>query len=271
VPSETKQAEEQNKPAAQVPPAAVSAPAPKEAPAATGVKVEAPQNPPTEAAKPAKGVEKEFFKLREKVRSEKAEKEAAVTQRDQEIAALKARLDAFDKAKEAPASSPQSKAEALFENPEQFAAETARTAEEKAFERLKSEIAQAQERAQLEAKASEATNWLRTRSHLKQDPAMNDAIGEKIAERYGALADADPMAAGLRAYLDVCRDKGIAPDFSDYVSQAPVHQASSGITPSVAGKGEAPVIDSSNIKQYSESEVAKAYREGRYKGKVIQL
>src|SRR5688572_1742620 len=92
---------EKDKPADQSTQAGESAP-PNNDKTAAGGSIEAPQaGKPEDSSKPPKGVEVEFFKLREQrreLRETVSEKDKAIAERDAQLAAVKARLEALEKA-----------------------------------------------------------------------------------------------------------------------------------------------------------------------------
>lgn len=267
------QAEVKDKPADQSTQAAESAPAHKDT-TVTGGSKETTQAMTTEASgKPPKGVEVEFFKLRNDRRELKetvAQKEQAIAERDNQLAALKTRLEALEKApKEASRSEKASVEPDIFEDPK-GALEKVKL---DAVELIRQERIAENKRAELDKAQLEAGEMLLTRSHITQDESFAREVAMQLHEggRYHKLADSDPHSAAELAYLAVCKAKGVAPDFSSK-SQA-AQSAASGIKPSAAGVGEKPVITAKDVREgkYSEEDVRKAIAEGRYQGKVIKL
>lgn len=267
------QAEVKDKPADQSTQAAESAPANKDT-TVTGGSQETTQATTTEASgKPPKGVEVEFFKLREQRRELKetvAQKEQALAERDAKLTALQARLEALEKApKEASRSEKASAEPDIFEDPK-GALEKVKL---EAVELIRQERIAEKQRAELDKAQLEAGEMLLTRSHIKQDENFAREVAMQLHEggKYHKLADSDPHSAAKLAYLAVCEAKGVAPDFASKSQSA--QSAASGIKPSAAGVGEKPVITAKDVREgkYSEEDVRKAIAEGRYQGKVIKL
>lgn len=265
-------AEVTDKPADQSTQAAESAPANNDKTAAGGV--ETAQAVASEgSSKPPKGVEVEFFKLREQrreLRESDAAKARAISERNAEIAALKAKLEARDKA-----AAESSRSEKKSDDPDIF--EDPKAALEKvkldAVELIRQEREAEQRRAALDKAQLEAGEMLLTRSHIKQDETFAREVAMQLHEggRYHKLANEDPQAAAELAYLAVCKAKGVVPDFSS--KQSAAQSASTGIKPSAAGQSESPVITSEDVRKgkVSKEDVRKAIAEGRYKGRVIKL
>lgn len=214
------------------------------------------------------GVKREFFNLREKVRTEREEKE----QLRSELEALKARLAS-------PGNGSSAKAPDPLEDPEGYGQSMdarAAAAAEKKFNELLS-----QHNVQSSAANSEA--WLRSRSHLEDDNKAADEVAEIIQNQYGHLVRLDPRAAARSAYSDWCEMKGVTPDLSSNNTSLnpPRHakpsRAGSGTsnsdkvyTPAEVSKTLASLSSKAAIDAYV-AEVEKAAREGRYKGKFISL
>lgn len=217
------------------------------------------------------GVKREFFNLREKVRTEREEKE----QLRSELEALKARLAS-------PGNGSSAKAPDPLEDPEAYST----SLEQRAREAAKKEFNDLLSQHNVQASAVHSNEWLRSRSHLEDDNRAADEVAEIIATRYAHLTrgeNADPRAAARNAYLDWCEAKGVAPDLSsnNFGSNPPRHakpsRAGSGTsnsdkvyTPAEVSKTLASLGSKAAIDAYV-AEVEKAAREGRYKGKFIQL
>lgn len=268
------QAEVKDKPADQSTQAAESAPAKNETTVAGGSQ-ETTQAKTTEAsAKPPKGAEVEFFKLREQrreLRESVVEKDKAIAERDAKLAAVSARLEALEKAGKDTSRSEKASADPdIFEDP--------KAALEKvkldAVELIRQERIAEKQRAELDKAQLEAGEMLLTRSHIKQDDAFKREVAMQLHEggRYHKLANEDPQAAAELAYLAVCKAKGVVPDLSVNKSSN-AQEAATGIKPSAAGNGTPPVVTAEDIKsgKVSVEDAKKAYAEGRYKGRVIRI
>ena len=206
-------------------------------------------------------VKREFFNLREKVRTEREEKES-----------LRAELDAL-KAQIAGSGQGQHKKADPLEDPEGYG----RGVEERAREAAGKEFDARLARHNQTIAAAHSEQWLRSRSHLEDDGKAADEVREIIEANYPD-APKNSRAAARSAYLDWCEIKGVTPDLSNSSLTPPRHAK-----PSAAGSGSSlasKVYTPEEVKkaQYTLSgkaldaynaEVVKAAREGRYKGKVI--
>lgn len=217
------------------------------------------------------GVKREFFNLREKVRTEREEKEQERAEKQalrQELDALKAQLGGSGAKRPDP-----------LENPEAYSDSVEKRAEEAATKRFNELLSQ----HNVQSSAANSESWLRSRSHLEDDNKAADEVADIIATNYQHLVRLDPRAAARSAYSDWCEMKGVTPDLSSNNSglvpprQAKLSRAGSGTshadktyTPQEVAKTLASLSSPAAIKAYSE-EVEKAAREGRYKGKFIQL
>lgn len=214
------------------------------------------------------GVKREFFNLREKVRTEREEKESLRSELD----ALKAQLASSNNGSSSKRPDPLEDPEAYSGSVEKRATEAA----EKKFNELLSQH-------NVNSSAAHSEQWLRSRSHLEDDNKAADEVAEIISSQYAHLVRLDPRAAARSAYSDWCEMKGVAPDLSsNNTSLNPPRHAK----PSSAGNGTshadktytpqevAKTLKALNspaaIKAYAE-EVEKAAREGRYKGNFISL
>jgi hypothetical protein len=67
---------------------------------------------------------------------------------------------------------------------------------------------------------NKAADFLLTRSHLKEDKALQEEVLKTIQEKYGHIGAIDgardPMGAARLAYIDVCAQKGIVPDLPGF-------------------------------------------------------
>lgn len=209
------------------------------------------------------GVKREFFNLREKVRTEREEKES-----------LRAELEAL-KAQLASSGQGQHKKADPLEDPEAYLAESEKRARKAAGEEFEARLA-GHNRQVL---ASQSEQWLRSRSHLEDDGKAADEVAEIIAANYPDAAS-NPRAAARSAYLDWCEIKGVTPDLSNSSLTPPRHAK-----PSAAGSGsslasktftpdevrEAQTKLSGKALDAYNAEVVKAAREGRYKGTAISF
>lgn len=213
------------------------------------------------------GVKREFFNLREKVRTEREEKESLRSELD----ALKAQI-----ASSGTVSSP--KRPDPLENPEAYSDSVEKRAEEAATKRFNDLLSQ----HNVQSSAAHSEQWLRSRSHLEDDNKAADEVAEIIQNQYSHLVRLDPRAAARSAYSDWCEMKGVNPDLSsNNNSLTPPRHAK----PSSAGSGASQAnktYDQAEVKRTISglsgkaldayvAEVEKAAREGRYKGKFIQL
>ena len=208
------------------------------------------------------GIKREFFNLREKVRTEREEKESLRSELD----ALKAQL----------AKGPANRPDPL-EDPEAYSGSVERRATEAAERRFNELLSQ----HNVNSSAAHSEAWLRSRSHLEDDSKAADEVADIISNQYAHLVKLDPRAAARSAYSDWCELKGVNPDLSTGSLTPPKHakpsNAGSGssnvdktYTPQEVAKTLRSLTDPKAIKAYS-AEVEKAAREGRYKGKFISL
>lgn len=214
------------------------------------------------------GVKREFFNLREKVRSEREEKE----QLRSELDALKARLAS-------PGNGSSAKAPDPLEDPEAYSGSVERRATEAAEKRFNELLSQ----HNVQSSAANSEQWLRSRSHLEDDNKAADEVAEIIQNQYQHLVRLDPRAAARSAYSDWCEMKGVTPDLSSNNTSLnpPRHakpsRAGSGTsnadktyTPAEVSKTLASLSSKAAIDAYT-AEVEKAASEGRYKGKFISF
>lgn len=212
------------------------------------------------------GVKREFFNLREKVRTEK-----------ENVAALRAELDAL-KAQTASSGMGRAAKPDPLEDPEAYSGSVEKRAEEAAARKFNELLSQ----HNVNSSAVHAEQWLRSRSHISDDSKAGDEIAGIIENQYAHLVKIDPRAAARSAYSDWCEMKGVSPDLSNTASLTPPRHAK----PSSAGSGSSiadKVYTSEEVKRtlsalkspeainaYS-AEVEKAAREGRYRGKAIHV
>lgn len=233
----------------------------------TGGSVDTAQKQPVKEAGLPKGAEVEFFKLRQAKRDLQSEN-----------AALQSRLEALEKkvvtkrSEETWSESQESDAPKIDRD------EIARQVSEQVKEDLRRE----QAKYQLEIDTQEANKWLRSRSHIADDPNAAREIGEILATnpRYARLQFSDPIAAGKAAYLDWCEEKGVDPDLKKHSATPPAY-ASSGVRPSNAGQSAdkgfitgadiaaafKKLVPNSPEWKAKRDEIDRAIREGRYKAK----
>jgi hypothetical protein len=180
-------------------------------------------------SKPNKGVEREFFNLRQKKR-----------ELSTEVEELRAQLAQLQQSSGKQDREPDPDASAVDIRRE--------------LEQLKSSLIQEFEgREQAKAiKAQEraADQWLLDRQYISEDPAFADTVAGLIHSKYQHIAKADPMAAARLAYQDVCDLKGVSSDMHDYSGAA---KASGGLGSS-APTGSSP---KTRVKDYGE--LRKAY------------
>jgi len=214
-----------------------------------------------------KGVKREFFNLREKVRTEREEKENLRS----ELEALKAQLANSGNG------SGNRKLDPL-EDPEAYSGSVEKRAEEAAARKFNELLSQ----HNVQSSAAHSEQWLRSRSHLEDDNKAADEVAEIIANQYAHLVRIDPRAAARSAYTDWCELKGVTPDLSGSSNATPPRH----VKPSAAGSGSSnsektytpqevartlrSLSSPEAIKAYA-AEVEKAAREGRYKGNFIRL
>lgn len=239
--------------------------APASAQAAPETKTQTPQ---TETKTRAK---QEFFKREEK-REQKLSEQYA-----QRLAALEAELKAVREGKAQQQTQPEPEPD-LLTDPEGWR----KRVEEAAAKRAEESYRNAAEKSAAEAaymqKAEGAEKWLLTRSHLKQDQALEAELAGIIRNDYGHLIGVDPQAAAELAYIKLCRAKGIAPDMDLPTStgnQAAKGTTSAGVRPSAPpagkrifkkGEGHAYIMAAKPGSEEFErrlAEVTEAEREGR--------
>jgi hypothetical protein len=144
-----------------------------------------------------KGVEREFFKLREQKR-----------QKDSEIEELRSQLAQLKNAGQSSKSADPDDSETKVDLQSEL-------------ERLKGALIQefeGRENAKrIAAEEQNADKWLSSRQYVKEDDAFADAVAGVIHSRYSDIAKINPMVAAKQAYQDVCALKGVvdtAPDLS---------------------------------------------------------
>lgn len=227
----------------------------------TGGKVD---TAPTQTGSPSAGVRREFFNLREKVRTEKEEKESI----RQELESLKAKLAEAEK------SAPKKNVD-FYEDPDGFRAALVKQAREEARAELEGVFAQ----RRVEASAVQAENWLLSRNHLQEDSKAGDEVARIIESDYAHVAKTDPRAAAKSAYLDWCESKGVSPDLSrEARPERPVSVRPSNAIGNSSDKVYTPdevrktmfSLKGKEREAYAR-EVEKAAKEGRFRGKVISL
>lgn len=211
------------------------------------------------------GVKREFFNLREKVRTEKEEKES-----------LRAELDSL-KAQLASAGTGSNRKVDPLEDPDGYLS----AAEKRAEKAAEAKFNELLTRHNVNSSAVHAEQWLRSRSHIEDDNKAGDEIAEILNSQYGHLVKLDPRAAARSAYSDWCEMKGVTPDLSNTSSLTPPRHAK----PSAAGSGSSladKTYTSAEVKKtlaglsgkaldaYT-ADVEKAAREGRYKGDFIRI
>lgn len=201
----------------------------------------------------------------------------------EENARLQARIEALEKASSSRASNGPERSDAkrpsLLDDPDAWAADVEASAEKRAFARLQQEQAQARNKTA----AVEAEKFILSRSHFTEDPRLVADVVGKIQAIMAEYPDTNPKAAAKAAYLDLCEEKGIAPDLSS--KTIPASHANTGFKPSRAGGGGEPKTytpdevkatlaklprGSAEAKAYK-AEVTKAASEGRYKGQMIRI
>lgn len=213
------------------------------------------------------GVKREFFNLREKIRTEREEKES-----------LRAEFEAFKAQMTKSAGTGVDRKVDPLEDPEAYLSAAEKRARQAAGEEFNSRLAEHNR----QVSALQANQMLRSRSHLQDDTKACDEVADILNSRYSHLRDLDPVAAAELSYSAWCKQKGIQPDFSDDQASIPPRHAK----PSSAGSGTstnnevitqeevkrtlAVLKDPAAINAYI-AKVEKAAREGRYKGNHIRL
>lgn len=125
---------------------------------------------------------------------------------------------------------------------------------------------------------NEATSFLLTRSHLKEDPNAKGEVAEILKQKFMAVADVDPQAAVELSYLHFCRTKGVMPDFDGLPktsNNATGGKSSAGVSPTAPSTGKR-VFAKGEVKAYLDAvkpgsaehksrlaETEQAYKEGR--------
>lgn len=224
------------------------------------------ESAPKQNGNAAPGVKREFFQLREKVRTEREEKESLRAELD----ALKAQLNGVGRVK-------AEKVDPL-EDPEAYLGEAEKRARKAAGEEFNTRLAQHNRMVN----AVQSEEWLRSRSHLENDGKAADEVAKIIESDYLEVAEKNPRAAARSAYVDWCESKGVTPDLSSTSSLTPPRHAkasAAGVGSSLADKTYTPDevkrtlagLSSPEARKAYTAEVEKAAREGRYKGKVIKL
>jgi hypothetical protein len=214
-----------------------------------------------------KGVKREFFNLREKVRTEREEKEALRSELDALKAQLAGSVGGKDNRKPDP-----------LEDPEAYSGIVEKRAEEAAARKFNELLSQ----HNVQSSAVHSEQWLRSRSHLEDDNKAADEVAEIIANQYAHLVRVDPRAAARSAYTDWCEMKGVTPDLSGNSNATPpklARPSSAGSGSSGADKVYTPQEVAKTLKSLSSPEAIRAYsaevekaaREGRYKGNFIKL
>jgi hypothetical protein len=214
-----------------------------------------------------KGLLKEVFRLREAKRSQA-----------DELASLRAELDAF-KAKGAGTSVGHKIADPL-EDPDAYRAQLRAEAEKAMDERFQANLAE-QHRT---VSAYQAEQLIRSRSHVMDDPGAGDEIAAIVQSRYAHVAKIDPMVAAEQAYSFWCRSKGVDPDLSDTPNSLTPQRLPKPSSAGNAASSSVQELTPSEVRQRLaaaggdkakiaavERDIAKAVKEGRYKGSAIKI
>lgn len=232
----TQTAENETNPAAEPTPApatpAVEQPG-QPAPQAQAQPETKTQTPQTETKTRGK---QEFFKREEK-REQKLSEQYA-----QRLAALEAELKAVREGKAQPQTQPEPEIDFLSD-PEGWRKKVTEEAASKAAESYRTAAEKSAAEAAYIQKAEGAEKWLLTRSHLKQDPALETELVKILTqdEEIREIGRVSPGKAAELAYIQLCRSKGIMPDM-DFVSgkdnQAAKGTTSAGVRPSAPSPGK---------------------------------
>lgn len=230
----------------------------------------APVVKPTEKAEPSTAKKPaDFFRQREEKREKKATEELA------ELRMKHAELEKqIQKGSQQTAEPPAS----FMDDPDKWA--------QGILDRSKAEAIEAVQQREQEARhvydANRATDWLLTRSHLKEDEKLVEPVKVALREKYAHIAANDPISAMRLAYIDVCAEKGVVPDMDGFKTAAASMTATGGASTSgvrhsaaaggkrVFQKGEVTAYMNGvqpGSKEYASrlAEVEEAYKEGRAK------
>lgn len=210
-----------------------------------------PQSKPAtvaEGAKPSgeaedkgvsKGVKVEFFKHRE---AKRALKDELATERAK-AAELERKLAEAEARSAKPVVPASEKTPDPLEDPEGYRA----AIRADAIKAVEEHQAETKRQDRLRKGSADGEKWLLTRSHLKEDPKFAEAVAAKIAEdaEIHAIASEFPDRAAKLAYVAVCEDFGVTPDFDggkSAVTAEVIAKGSTGVRPtasgSVASKGQ---------------------------------
>lgn len=168
----------------------------------------------------SKGVDREFFKLREKKRELSSEVEQLRAQieqlkaqggsgtregtdEDSTVADLKRELDAFKQS-------------------------------------LVSEFEGREEAKRIAAEEHAADKWLMERQYVREDGAFADSVAALIHSKYAHIAQKDPRSAARLAYQDVCDLKGVYADMRDFSAEAKAGGGLGTSAPSVSKQPPSP-------------------------------
>ena len=259
--------------AAQSPaPGAESAPAQTPAAPVTQAAPEIAAKPPVTDAKPAPKGEI-FFNKRE---SKRVERIAELEKENNELKALKAQ---FEKNSQNPETKPEPIS--FMDDPDKWAANEREKIKAETLAAIDKRDQDAREQASYVQAAQEASKFILTRSHLKEDPNAKTEIAEILKQdRYAGIADFDPHSAYELAYVAWCRTKGVVPDLDGLPktsNQGSGGKTSAGVSPSAPAAGErtwnrreaeAYLMESTkNPAQFKSrsAEIEKAKSEGRVK------
>ena len=189
----------------------------------------------TETPQTDKGTQaKKFFQQREEKREQKLSEQLS-----QRLAALEAELKT-ERERKAQQTQPEPEPDILTD-PEGWRKRVEENAAKRAEESYRTAAEKSAAEAAYRQKAEGAEQWLLTRSHLKQDQALEAELAGIIAKDYGHLTGVDPQAAAELAYLKLCRQKGIAPDMdlpSGSSNQAAKGTTSAGVRPTAPAPGK---------------------------------
>lgn len=261
----SEQATEQKPAAATTTPPPVAGQSGESAPAQTQAAPTTEQPKPQEQTKPQ--TPSDFFRQREGKREKKATERVAELERE------------LAKSKATPAAPSEPEAPSLIDEPEKWAASVIEKAKRETFAALEVRQKEQEADARFVKSAETATDWLRTRSHLKEDANLAKEVFETIKAKYSDIGGINPEAAARLAYDDVCAAKGIVPDAAGYKPgglEAQGGTASGGVRQSAPAAGGKRVFQKGTVEayifeakpgtaEYSKrlAEVEEAHREGR--------
>jgi hypothetical protein len=265
-------AETQTQTATEPTPASATPVAEKPEAKATETQTQSQTDKTTSSAPDPKEVARKMFRDRDEKREKRASEMLA--EANKKLAEYESRLS-----EKAPQEKPA--APSLLDDSEGWAKQVREDAKREALGAIEEREAV----ARFGQSAEKAEDWLLTRKHLKEDPALIAEVAAVLEAKYVHLASfkggRDPQAAAELAYLRVCEQKGIQPDMGAFKSSGGMDASrgatSSGVRPS-APAGAKRTFQPGEVKQYLNavkagskewkqrmSEVDEAYKEGRAK------